>query len=68
MDSQQQRSAQPQQVPRELINQLTEMGFSEVKAIAALKNAGNEVLDAIGWLDEHADEPDEFCKFNSTRL
>jgi hypothetical protein len=56
-----QRPAQAQQVPRELVSQLTEMGFPEVKAIAALKNSGNEVMDAIAWLDEHADEPDEYC-------
>ncbi len=58
----QQRPAQPQQVPHELVRQLTEMGFPEVKAIAALKNSGNEMMDAIAWLDEHADEPEEYCK------
>ncbi len=30
--------------------------------IAALKGSGNEMMDAIAWLDEHADEPEEYCK------
>lgn len=56
-----QRRPAAQQVPQESVQQLTEMGFSQAKAIAALKSNANDFLDAVNWLDEKADEPESYC-------
>jgi hypothetical protein len=43
---------------QELVKQLTEMGFSKVRAMAALRNSSFDLIDALQWLEEHADDPD----------
>jgi hypothetical protein len=60
---QQQQRAQQQQnamVVQELVKQLTEMGFSKVRAMAALHNSSYDLIDALQWLEEHADELESF--------
>lgn len=37
------------------MNGLTEMGFGQAHALAALKAVGNSVEDAIAWIEEHPD-------------
>ena len=49
-----------QNVPQDLVSQLTEMGFSRTKAIAALKSSELDLLDAINWLSEHCEEEESF--------
>jgi len=60
---QQQQRAQQQQnamVVQELVKQLTEMGFSKVRAMAALRSSSYDLIDALQWLEEHADDPESF--------
>jgi hypothetical protein len=65
---QQQQQRQPQRaqqqqnamVVQELVKQLTEMGFSKVRAMAALHNSSYDLIDALQWLEEHADELESF--------
>ena len=65
---QQQQQRQPQRaqqqqnamVVQELVKQLTEMGFSKVRAMKALHNSSYDIIDALQWLEEHADELESF--------
>ena len=43
---------------QELLKQLTEMGFSKPRAAAALRSSNFDLIDALQWLEEHADDPD----------
>ena len=47
-------------VVQELVKQLTEMGFSKVRAMAALRSSSYDLIDALQWLEEHADDPESF--------
>ena len=47
-------------VAQELIKQLTDMGFTKVRAMAALRNSSYDLIDALQWLEEHADDPESF--------
>ena len=54
--TQQQEQAQ---MAQELVQQLTEMGFSKARAMAALRSSSFDLIDALQWLEEHADDPED---------
>ena len=60
---QQQQNAMAAQ---ELVKQLTDMGFPKVRALAALRNSSFDLIDALQWLEEHADDPDSMFEGSSS--
>ena len=50
---------------QELLKQLTEMGFSKPRAAAALRSSNFDLIDALQWLEEHADDPDSMFEGGS---
>lgn len=53
-------------VAQELVKQLTDMGFSKLRALAALRNSSFDLIDALQWLEEHADDPDSMFESSSS--
>mmetsp|Transcript_39700 Transcript_39700/g.38262 ORF Transcript_39700/g.38262 Transcript_39700/m.38262 type:complete len:162 (+) Transcript_39700:1626-2111(+) len=54
--------------PQELVLQLMDMGFSDKKAIKALKNTDNNIERAGEWLFTHMDEPDSDHEMTNEQL
>ncbi|KAJ1473651.1 hypothetical protein T484DRAFT_1835207 [Baffinella frigidus] len=48
------------QAEREIVKQLLDMGFSDIKAKAAVRQTDVDLMDAVTWLSDHAEEPDAF--------
>ena len=64
LTQQQQQQQQNAMAAQELVKQLMEMGFSKLKATAALRNSSFDLIDALQWLEEHADDPDSMFEGN----